>query len=410
MASSTLSYTVRATNIILSSTVFDGISGGSRGFILSPGIGTTRPTNYLFNTVNELTNIHTILSLQNSNTPVFEVDGIGDLKLLKRVAYSWPDAQGAVNTLLTNDGSGNLGWGLASIFQPASTALTNWSLYPTNVWNNRQGGSLVLTNLAGTGAITNLFSPTLSNTTIKPLVVGVGDAAGATNTTGHIRGLEAGSNITLTENGSNIVVASTASGGGLATNANQFGAQVTLTIKEGALLTNLLVYPTNLTGPAMIVTASPGQGTNLVEWRQTNGTIGLAISSNGLQVINSRLDLANSIAFRTNQLDFKLNQYQAFTASLKTNLVLQITNANEGVTTVLHAYGAGKLGGGLTNAWNLLCTAPTGFNIYWPPGTTNGNFDVLVNSNQVCSLTFTVSLGSTNILASYRILELTGVN
>ena len=53
--------------------------------------------------------------------------------------------------------------------------------------------------------------PTLSNATIKPLVVGVGTAAGATNTTGQIRGLEAGPNITLTENGSNVVVSTTGS-------------------------------------------------------------------------------------------------------------------------------------------------------------------------------------------------------
>ncbi len=44
---------------------------------------------------------------------------------------------------------------LASVTQPASANLTNWSLYSTNVWNPRQGGSATLTNLAGTGAVTN---------------------------------------------------------------------------------------------------------------------------------------------------------------------------------------------------------------------------------------------------------------
>jgi hypothetical protein len=69
------------------------------------------PTSYIFGTTMRVTNIHTLMSLQNSNTPMFEVNGIGDLKLLKRVAYSWPSAQGAAQTVLTNDGSGNLGWG-----------------------------------------------------------------------------------------------------------------------------------------------------------------------------------------------------------------------------------------------------------------------------------------------------------
>lgn len=73
----------------------------------------------------------------------------------------------------------------------------------------RQGGSATLTNLAGTGAISNLVSLTLSNASMKPLVVGLGTAAGATNTGGRIRGIQAGSNVTLTENGSNVVVAAT---------------------------------------------------------------------------------------------------------------------------------------------------------------------------------------------------------
>lgn len=85
-----------------------------------------------------------------------------------------------------------------------------------NVGVSRNVGSNGFINwtINGIAPISNLFSPTLSNASIKPLVVGVGNAAGATNQTGQVRGLEAGSNITLTENGSNIVVASTGGGGG----------------------------------------------------------------------------------------------------------------------------------------------------------------------------------------------------
>lgn len=371
--------TSRYTNITF--TLHGQNASGIRGVRLSPmspTIGLNVPTNYLFNSFYRLTNIHTLFSLQNSNTPMFEVNGIGDLKLLKRIPYSWPSAQGAAQTVLTNDGSGNLGWGAVVVGGPA--------------------------------AITNLISLTLSNATIKPLVVGVGDAAGATNVTGNIRGLEAGTGITLTPNGSNYVIASTATGGGITTNANQFAASVELAIKSGALLTNTLHYPSNFTSPAVIQLASVGQGTNLTEWRGTNGLIGLAVSSNGLAWVQTRLDLANAVAFRTNQIDLKLNTYQAFNTALVTNLVLQITNALEGVTTRIDAYGNGRLGGGRTNAWQLLCVAPTGFNIYWPPGTTNGNYDVLVNSNQLVSFTFLGGLGSTNILASYRVLEGIGAN
>jgi len=160
----------------------DKIGSGERGVFLSPGIGLTYPTNYMFNTWYELTNTDTLLSLQNSNTPVFEVDGIGDLKLLKRVAYSWPSAQGGASTVLANDGSGGLSW--SGSFQPGNTRLTNltaisytgytnqvfggsntsvrtsggtnfvdtigelnnWVNFSTNTWNSRQGGSSVLTN------------------------------------------------------------------------------------------------------------------------------------------------------------------------------------------------------------------------------------------------------------------------
>jgi hypothetical protein len=308
---------------------------------------------------------------------MFEVNGIGDLKLLKRVAYSWPSSQGAAKTVLTNDGSGNLGWG---------TDQTS----------------------SGPVALTNVISLTLSNATIKPLVIGVGDAAAATNTTGEIRGLEAGANITLTPNGSNYVIASTASGG-LATNAAQFGANTTLNIKEGVLLTNALFYPSNLTGPAVIQLASSGQVTNLTEWRGTNGGVALTISSNGLYNISIPLLHSNAIAFRTNNIDFKLAQWQTFSNALKTNLVLQLTNCNDGVTHTLDAFGAGRLGNGITNAWQLLCTVAAGSTIYWPPGTTNGNYDVLVNSNQVVTFTFK-QVFNTNILASYLIREAIGAN
>jgi hypothetical protein len=198
-------------------------------------------------------------------------------------------------------------------------------------------------------------------------------------------------------------------GGGISTNANQFGANVTLSIKEGALLTNTLFYPSNLTAPATIQLASVGSMTNLTEWRQTNGAVALAISSNGLYSVAIPELLANAIAFRTNQIDFKLAEWKAFSASLKTNLVLQLTNCNDGVTHTLSAFGAGRLGGGLTNAWQLLCTSPAGCTIYWPPGTTNGNYDVLVNSNQVVTFTFR-QVFSTNIFASYLVGEAGGAN
>jgi hypothetical protein len=93
------------------------------------------------------------------------------------------------------------------LFQDAS--YSDLVTFTNNLHAGKQATNATLGNIAGTGAITNLFSLTASNATAKPLVVGVGDAAGATNTTGRIRGIEAGSGVTLTPNGSNIVIAST---------------------------------------------------------------------------------------------------------------------------------------------------------------------------------------------------------
>jgi len=248
----------------------DKIGSSERGVFLSPGIGLTYPTNYMFNTWYELTNTDTLLSLQNSNTPVFEIDGIGDLKLLKRVAYSWPVAQGGASTVLANDGSGNLSW--SGAFQPGSTTLTN---------------------LAGTKAITNLFAPSLSNATIKPIVFGgVGNAAGMTNTTGQVYGLEAGAGTTLTPNGSNIVIATTVSGTGVSTNANQFGTQVTLTLKDGIFLTNIIAFPTgNGTAPALTVTNVPGIGTNSFQVLNTNGVpVIYGLTNNGITLVASNVN------------------------------------------------------------------------------------------------------------------------
>ncbi|MDD5511813.1 MAG: hypothetical protein PHI12_13530, partial [Dehalococcoidales bacterium] len=41
---------------------------------------------------------------------VFQVNSSGDIVKIKNVTYSWPSSQGAVDTFLQNDGSGNLSW------------------------------------------------------------------------------------------------------------------------------------------------------------------------------------------------------------------------------------------------------------------------------------------------------------
>lgn len=81
-------------------------------FHIDPDFTLLTRTNYLFSSSVRVTNTHILMSLQNSNTPVLEVDGIGDLRMIKRVPYIWPAVQGSAGTSITNDGFGNLGWNL----------------------------------------------------------------------------------------------------------------------------------------------------------------------------------------------------------------------------------------------------------------------------------------------------------
>ncbi|MGD9643736.1 MAG: hypothetical protein AB7V08_13475 [Elusimicrobiales bacterium] len=48
------------------------------------------------------------------NGDLFQVDSSGNLVKLRNVAYSWPSAQGAANSLLQNNGSGVLTWASVS--------------------------------------------------------------------------------------------------------------------------------------------------------------------------------------------------------------------------------------------------------------------------------------------------------
>jgi len=210
-------------------------------FLIDPGFHTS-PTGYVFGTTYRTTNTQMIMSLQNSNFPVFAVDGVGDLRTLKKIAYKWPSSQGSAQTMLTNDGSGNLGW--------------------------------------GTGPV-------------------------------------------------------------LTTNGNQFlGAP--LSIKDGALLTNIVVYPTgNGTAPALTVTNVPGMGTNSFQVLNTNGVpVIFALTNNGITLV------ASNVAFMGTQTN---------TSSL--NILGGVTNW-AAVETRGNATNAGWLAiaGGFTNIGGSLLT------------------------------------------------------
>jgi len=184
-----------------------GLVDGATYFQVDPSFTLLTPTNYLFSSSVRITNTDTLMSLQNSNFPVLEVDGVGDLRLIKKVPYLWPSAQGSAGTVLTNNGSGALGWGaVVGNFQPASANLTNWSNIPTgsmanvvatdyltnwantisNLAQTKQFGSANLTNWSNipTGAMANVVSTTfLTNwaNTISNYVTAATNSASVTN-------------------------------------------------------------------------------------------------------------------------------------------------------------------------------------------------------------------------------------
>jgi hypothetical protein len=88
------------------------------------GIGSNNPPTALA--------VGNFLSLIDRTDPPFQVSNIGDMVKIKKVAYSWPTAQGAANTVLTNNGAGILSWavGGGNVIGPGNCGanfLTKWT-------------------------------------------------------------------------------------------------------------------------------------------------------------------------------------------------------------------------------------------------------------------------------------------
>lgn len=111
-------------------------------------------------------------------------------------------------------------------FVTALNFLTNWSGSLSNLTQTKQHGTATLTNISSTGAITNL-------------------------------------------------------------NNNQFEDESTIaSIKSGAPLTNISLYPSNITSPALVAFSVPGIETNSFEARSSNGTVALGVThSNTVYII-----------------------------------------------------------------------------------------------------------------------------
>jgi len=293
-----------------------GLVDGATYFQVDPSFTLLTPTNYLFSSSVRITNTDTLMSLQNSNFPVLEVDGVGDLRLIKKVPYLWPSAQGAVGTVLTNNGSGALGWGaVVGNFQPASANLTNWSLYPTNVWNDRQFGSQNLTNWSNipTGAMANVVSTTfLTNwaNAISNYVTAATNSASVTNWITTRQPADAVlSNLvgTAARNVTNFISLSTTNATSKPlTNSYTAGVLTMFGIEQGS-------------GHAITVNASNIVSAN--DWAQTASTTNVVGVSNWVNSVSNYVTSATNSASVTNWI----TQRQPASATL-TNWSLYPTN------------------------------------------------------------------------------------
>lgn len=102
----------------------------------------------------------------------FQLDGAtGDLCMIKSVPYDFPAAQGAANTLLRNDGSGNLTW-----VTPASAAY--WTDDATNLYPTTAGRDVIVRKADTTTTVT------LTAATGNAVFAGRVDATGSLRATG----------------------------------------------------------------------------------------------------------------------------------------------------------------------------------------------------------------------------------
>jgi phage baseplate assembly protein gpV len=82
------------------------------------------------------------------NQTIVTIDDFGNISGIKGVSYVWPGSQGAANTVLVDDGSGNLSW-------TAAASVISGTANTTAIFNGSGAlvGSTVLNDTAGTGSV-----------------------------------------------------------------------------------------------------------------------------------------------------------------------------------------------------------------------------------------------------------------
>lgn len=96
------------------------------------------------------TNPNQLLSVGGNSQ--FQVNTTGDIIKVNNIPYSWPAMQGSNNTVLTNDGSGNLTWGTVSGGSGNNVIFAGFQVFSSNsTWTPPVGVTKVMIEVWGGG-------------------------------------------------------------------------------------------------------------------------------------------------------------------------------------------------------------------------------------------------------------------
>ena len=219
------------------------------------------------------------------------------------------------------------------------------------VWNavNLGNGGLSMEEFVGSDVI-NIVPPSVISATYSLL----------------LPGSQGGNGSTMTNDGSgNLGWWVPVIGGGLTTNVNQF-LGVPLSIKQGALFTNITVWTSNNTSIAFTVTNNPGNTLDIVTMLATNGA-GLRITSNGAVVVHG------VIGSTTNYFEVR--------NSNNITPIFAVTHSNT-VRIVTPNLGAAEAGGIIIDSVPGYTQTPIQF---WVGGAISGRWRADSAGNQVIS-------------------------
>jgi hypothetical protein len=220
--------------------------------------------------------VSTTSTLTTGSAGQFVVDATGNITKIRNVATSFPAAQGAANSVLTNDGAGNLSWAASS-----GWGLSGNSLLGTEFIGSTNNQPLVFsTNTAGGGG-ERMRIDAAGNVGVGTIPTRAAfEQVGAVVSTSAIFG-GGSQGVSLAQNSPGIGFNTYFDGGGTRAMDNGFGSAFTFNTATG----DLYYYSSTASGAANAVLTTPNRLTIL-----NNGDLGI-----GTVTPVSKLDVAGDV-------------------------------------------------------------------------------------------------------------------